>query len=543
MRVSKLRPGRMAWSFISGAVACLASGTALAQVSTTSAYPMFHFVVVQPIDVCTDNPRPGVLTDCAYINNSLQTVLSSPTGANTLVGFIDPVTGMQSDRNIWSAYGIDVKQTPVVQYNSTASQTLKVNSCDPTSGTTNCTSPSFKALAQQVVSTAPPPTAISQGVTPTFPRNPNPTVINRFFVKNICSSTNTNCFAGDVDGFGSGNGNGFATQNRVFFPQLGGKPDTDAHELGHNLALDHLTFGAADTTNLMTAGGMRTIPTPIPATGSKMDMWVLQVSPNASAASMPPALDQLTVPPSGACLPSDPNYPNCPCTSIKPSDPNYPNCTQRDAAWLSGFLNVTPAAYTFLNVPEAAALSVQTAAARSNSTPPPFEIDIVNTGAVSGVSLAEMIIVLTQGKFDNSSGDSLTILEGEDLLAGRPEISHGNKGNGACAGQGPGTWCLDLRFVPGAYTGGPFNFTIGTKPTDPNQLQGAVCYFWESSPGVPYYNSCSDLHEPRSQNVNLAINPLIPLNFAGTPGNKPCTSDAATCPDPTYIYPSPLTGD
>jgi hypothetical protein len=36
--------------------------------------------------------------------------------------------------------------------------------------------------------------------------------------------------------------------------------------------------------------------------------------------------------------------------------------------------------------------------------------------------------------------------------------------------------------------------------------------------------------------VNLAINPLIPVGFAGTPGNHPCTTATASCPDPTSSY-------
>jgi hypothetical protein len=41
-----------------------------------------------------------------------------------------------------------------------------------------------------------------------------------------------------------------------------------------------------------------------------------------------------------------------------------------------------------------------------------------------------------------------------------------------------------------------------------------------------------------SQMVNLAINPLIPLNFPGTPGHNPCTivPPATSCPDPTSTY-------
>ena len=150
--------------------------------------------------------------------------------------------------------------------------------------------------------------------------------------------------------------------------------------------------------------------------------------------------------------------------------------------------------------------------------------------------------MLTQGKFDNSSGNSFSVSYQypNPVLAGSPQIFHGNNGNEACQALGPTTWCLDLKFVPGAITYNNFgylDFTIGTKPSDPNQLAGTVCYFWESSPGIPYYNSCSDISSlsSNSQMVNLAINPLIPVGFAGTPGNLPCTT-ATTCPDPTSSY-------
>src|SRR5947209_1839006 len=348
------------------AAACLASGAAPAQVSTTSPVPMTHFFVVQPVDVCTDNPR--LTTDCAYINSSFQTVPSSPTGANTLVGFLDPATGMLAHRNIWSQIGLDFRQTPVVQYNSTVSQTLKVDSCS--SGTTGCTSGSFSTLAQQP--------GIANGATPTFPRNTTATTMNMFFVKNICSALNPNCTSGSVDGFSALNGNGIAIANLTFFPQSTGRPDTPAHEMGHNFADDHNTFGAGPSTNLMTAGSSRTVPLPLPAAGSKMDQWVLQVFPNGSAA------DLLTV---GA---------SCPSLSA---------CNnQQGATQLSGFLNASPQATTSLFPPGEEGASTQTAAARQPSNnPPPIEFfidvgfaDACNASPVcANASLAEVVIVLT----------------------------------------------------------------------------------------------------------------------------------------------------
>src|SRR5262249_55495756 len=152
------------------------------------------------------------------------------------------------------------------------------------------------------------------------------------------------------------NGNGFATQNRVFFPASTGKPDTDAHEKGHNLALDHTTFGAGGQTNLMTSGSAgRISPTPLPPAGSKMDAWVLQVSPNASPTSNPPALDQLTVSQTGQS-----------CSSLGTCD------NQQGAALLSGFLNAAPSASATL-FPVETDLTVQTAtSSKPSNNPPPI---------------------------------------------------------------------------------------------------------------------------------------------------------------------------
>jgi hypothetical protein len=542
MSGSKSRPGHGVWSFLLAAAACLPSGAALAAacctVSTTSAVPMTHFFVWQPVDVCTDAG-----TSCAYINNNLQTILSAPyncvaNGVNTKcanlnVGWIDPGTGMIAHRNIWSAVGLDFRQTPVVQYNSTASQTLKIDSC--TSGTTGCKSSAFSALAQQpAISTMTnPPTSPN---VPTFPRSSGPTNINAFFVKNICSTTNATCTTasprGDLDGFGALNGNAMAIANLVFLPATTGRPDTPGHEGGHAFDLDHTTFGAGGSTNLMTAGGSRMIPIPtnVPQSSPVTAQWVLEESPNATPSS---ALDLLTPGTAG-------------------------DGTQQGQALLSGFLNATPAASALIcptfGCGEDAA--VQTAAAASPSSPTEFQIqqgfsdDCFNSSVCANVSLAEVDLVLTQGKFDNSSGHSFQVsypcanaspCSTSPVLAAAPIISHGNNGNEACQDLGPGTWCLTLKFVPGAFTlnnGGFLDFTIGTKPADTSQLAGTVCYFWERAPGVPYYSSCADFSPSfglfsDSQKVNLALNPLIPLGFVGT-GAGPCTG--SPCPDPTSSY-------
>ena len=374
---------------------------------------------------------------------------------------------------------------------------------------------------------------------PLFPLSPNPTTINMFFLKTISPPTG---MTGTVYGLSNENGNGVTIAQGTFFPTLTGRPDTTAHEAGHDFNLNHMILGADGTPpapppppadNLLSDGSTRTVPSPLITSGQAQ--WVPEVSPNSSSISSPPALDQFTLGASGSQ-------------------------TQQGQALLSGFLNATPQAYMSLFPEEEeeddsvqTAASAQSAAANnaSNSTPPiDFDVTVEPTYSATGtlinsnVSLAEIIIILTQGKFDNSSGNSFSVIDQSitPLLAGPPQISHGNNGNGACENAGPTTWCLDLQFVPGAFTSGNYgnylDFTIGTKPASTNGLQGTVCYFWQSSPGIPYYSSCADLVSydngyylySASQLVNLAMNPLLPANFMGTPGSTPCTDPPCTQP-------------
>jgi hypothetical protein len=543
----------------------IAPGVALAAPSTTSAVPITHFVVVQPVDVCTNGG-----TSCVIINNNSQTVLSAAyncvaNGVNTLcanlyAGFIDPATGMLAHRNAWSAIGIDFRQTPIVQYNNTASQALKIDTC--TGGASGCTSGAFSTLIQQP--------GIANGTTaPTFPRNASPTTLNAFFVKNICSTAiTTSCTTttrGDVDGLGALNGNGMAIATLAFVPATGGHPDSFAHELGHNFAWDHTTFGAVGATNLMTAGGSRTIPGPTVTTASTPNAaWVREVSPNnASPTATFPALDLLTT--GGTC------------TSINPLDSSYATCTQQTAALLSGFLHATPAA-SALVCPSFGCGDASTptaAAARPTTTttpPPPLSVDIradlsgdcypdypavPSSSICANAFLAKVVIVLTKGQFNKnfkftSCGGPSPCSTASSVLAAPPVITNSNDeseeeddSRGIC----PGASCLRLKFLPGAITGTNFGFLdftigarIGTTPADPSQLKGTVCYFWNRATGGRYYSSCSDFSgnfgiSSDSQMVNLAINPLIPLNFPGT-GEPPCTliPPSTTCTDPTSSY-------
>jgi len=79
-------------------------------------------------------------------------------------------------------------------------------------------------------------------------QSPDPQVLNMFFVQNLQYSGGGTPLAYS---FVNGNGMIIGPTPRV---------DTIAHELGHNLGLDHDTRGAGAANNLMTDGKARTIP-------------------------------------------------------------------------------------------------------------------------------------------------------------------------------------------------------------------------------------------------------------------------------------------
>jgi hypothetical protein len=85
------------------------------------------------------------------------------------------------------------------------------------------------------------------------------TVIRLLFVGVIssCGGPGTGIF-----GCGFLSANGVAIADNVFSFNGGiGRLDTIAHELGHNLGLDHTTLGAGGALNLMSSGAVRSIPT------------------------------------------------------------------------------------------------------------------------------------------------------------------------------------------------------------------------------------------------------------------------------------------
>lgn len=177
-----------------------------------------HTVTVQPIVVSNDN---GTNTATFFGNASQQT---------SIEGFID---------QIWAQAGIDVNFLAPNSFNSTFAN-FGAGGAPNNGGNTRPTS-DLSAIIND---------ASTAGVT-----NPNATVINMFFV-NIAAG-----FGLLADNFAAGlarvNGNGIT--QFVGTSLLGSNNNHEtiasvvAHEIGHNLGLDHTLFDGI--ANLMSTGG------------------------------------------------------------------------------------------------------------------------------------------------------------------------------------------------------------------------------------------------------------------------------------------------
>ena len=81
MRGSRARPGRVVWSFLLSAAACLPTGTALAQcIAPVTPGTVPCYIEVQPIDVCGTT---GTAT-CAPFNSISSNGVGTPTATPSL---------------------------------------------------------------------------------------------------------------------------------------------------------------------------------------------------------------------------------------------------------------------------------------------------------------------------------------------------------------------------------------------------------------------------------------------------------------------------
>jgi hypothetical protein len=231
-------PGPIRWWFSFFATAFLASGGAHAAV------PVTNYLVVQPIDVC-GTTGPSSPTGCAPFNTSSKSPNPSTATLTTPIGFVDPTTNINITRAIWLQAGIDVSFLPMLEYNNSTYQSIDVYQ-DSTTGQLG--SNAFKQLT-----TSPGPAAASGCVsnclvpiystsTYTYPYA-NANAIPMFFINSIIPKSP---LTGTYYGFGWVNGVGLAlSAATISFSQfVPSHFDTLAHEIGHNLGLDHCTYGA-----------------------------------------------------------------------------------------------------------------------------------------------------------------------------------------------------------------------------------------------------------------------------------------------------------
>jgi hypothetical protein len=196
------------------------------------------------LSVTVASTGTAVATSCTgYISGTTLTVSSScGTGGLAVYDVLSCTTncaGFTSGTFI-SALGTGSGGTGTYTVNSsqTVGSSKKPATFAATSGTLS--SKDFLTLSDQP--------AISQGLSPSPvpPLNSDPTVINLFFVSKLNPPTS----GGTLYGFSHICNNGVAIGGNTFFAPtpLQARPDTIAHELGHNLCLDHTSFAAGPWT-------------------------------------------------------------------------------------------------------------------------------------------------------------------------------------------------------------------------------------------------------------------------------------------------------
>lgn len=509
------------------ATASLSSGSALAAAALAScaAGTVCYYVAIQPIDVCSSTG-----TGCAPFNTSSKTGNPGAATSTTPIGFVDPTSGKDITRTIWNQLGVDIAWAPIRQYKNTTFQTLHVTTNAATG--TGLTSADFLTLSQQ--------STISTGILPNpttpagVPIGPKPTVVNMFFVNTLVPPT-----PGTLYGFSWPANNGIAISANTFFPPFPLTPrfDTLAHELGHNLGIDHtdiFNYGGTATPapprDLMTTGSNRTEP-------SSTSNALTQIDGGIGAGTA----DQLNT--DQTTLPSPVTNPN----------------SQQDEVSLSGLLNPLASSTTFVSPPGGGAvpnalvvsntgntttISNAPLAATKPDTTMFFEVSGPTAG-IPGETLIGLVITLDQGlRFDPTNRVSFF----PNLYVTSFSYDQGNTGDPNC--PTPATQCLLINLTnPGLPESSFLDFTQGIvkapgevnggkKPATPNDITTAgaqITYKFSDGliitstlTGSFFLTADSQMPDPM---VPTQIDPTL---FVGT-GNLPCTplpTTPPTCPDP-----------
>lgn len=247
------------------------------------AAPVQYFLTVQPIDICADDG-----TGCAAMNNLSASLNNVGTaGPSVQVGFVS--NGINITNQIYNLFGINVVFQPTGQYDNSSFRNIQAVASTTNPGRFD--SPQLQQLTQQP--------GLSQGQAPTMlpPPNPlnaalspNPTTLNMLFVNSVIPDPTT---PGTLFGLSWIGNNGIAIGENAFGSfstirqqTVNARADTIAHEIGHNLSLDHSTFGndPQGPPDSLTAGATRTLPN-VTVTNAAMQSnatWLTQIVPGGS---------------------------------------------------------------------------------------------------------------------------------------------------------------------------------------------------------------------------------------------------------------------
>ena len=390
-----------------------------------AAAPVTQYVVIQPIDVC-DTSGPSGATGCAPFNTLSPSPDPTKATLTTPIGFVDAATNVNITRAIWLQAGIDVTFLPIAEYNNTNYEAITDITCTTTTPTT-CSSTNFKALssAKQLLG-APPLIDSACKTNCTVPLAPTmANAINMFFVNSLGASS----------GFAWLNGNGIAIAADVFslFPST--RFDTLAHEIGHNLNLDHFTFGA----------GTLCKNTPSPQGCNVLDAGAIRVVPLTSGCSSSSTTDgALFDLDTGLCGTSVPRVPQADQLILGTS-----TTVQQAQALLSGFMNPIPNVNALAGGGKDVAFTVD--------FPPLHE-----AGGRPGQYIFALVLALPNGfKFGTNlfTPTGGTITTGGSVQVFGFQLLNGNngKGNENCLkpiSGAPSIECLEIDFDPGTFTAG-----------------------------------------------------------------------------------------
>jgi hypothetical protein len=425
--------------------------------------PVTGYIVVNPIDVC-NTTGPSGTTGCAPFNT--QSLSPNPAQATTTtpIGFVDPATNVNITRAIWLQTGIDITFLPIQEYNNSNYQNIDDVSCTEST----CTGPLTSTLFKQLSTPGAALKATGCKSNCTVPlASSKANAINMFFVNTINGSFGTGG-VGVLSGFAWLNGNGVAVASNVFFPSIGQFPrfDTLAHELGHNLNLDHGTFGAGSVCsgvsspggcNVMDAGTVngapfRVIPTSSGCSTSSGALFDLDTSLCGTSVPTVPQADQLIL-------------------------GNATN-TQQSEALLTGFLNPIP--------------NVNATAGGGDVS---FTVDfpkLKTAGGRNGEYIFALVLALPQGF---QFGPNIFVETGGTAQVFGFEQLNGNNGQGNTnclkpLNGGPSIQCLEIDFVPGTFTA---NTSISFTSDIINKSTGAEATLADLACTPPSPSGCLDL--------------------------------------------------